>query len=207
MYFFIGLCMLAAAMVAANIVFTTTARLASFAFAAGKAGYDAIRARCAHRERIYHYPSSVMATSIRPKRDWEKESRWVRQQVLLEGPRIWRNPSPVLKQIDWDIAIELKKQELARLRTETAQIVQQQAKAEARVMRRKSRSAKPLTATRQDGLFSVTSATSQPASLVEAGIALPLAAQFGESPGHPVRREGLHLSVRQPAVRNGRFRH
>jgi len=109
MYFFIGLCMLAAAMVAANIVFTTTARLASFAFAAGKAGYDAIRARCAHRERIYHYPSSVMATSIRPKRDWEKESRWVRQQVLLEGPRIWRNPSPVLKQIDWDIAIELKK--------------------------------------------------------------------------------------------------
>lgn len=207
MYFFIGLCMLAAAMVAAKIVFTTVARLASFAFAAGKAGYEAIRARRAPSERIYHYPSSVMATPIRPKRDWEKESRWIRQQVLLEGPRIWRNPSPVLKQIDWDIAIELKKQELARVKTETAQIVQQQAKAEARAMRRKSRSAKPLTATRQDDLFSMTSATSRPTSLAEAGITLPLAAQFGESPGHPVRREGRHPSVRQPAVQSGRFHH
>jgi hypothetical protein len=207
MYFVLGLCMIAAVMVAANIVLTTIARLASFAFAAGKAGYDAIRAPRAHSHRIYHYPSAVMATPIRPKRDWEKESRAVRQQVLLEGPRIWRNPSPVLKQIDVDIAIELKKQELARLRTETAQIVQQQAKAEARAMRRKSRSAKPLTATRQDDLFSVISATSQPASLVEAGIALPLAAQFGESPGHPVRRERLHPSARQLAVRSGRFRH
>jgi hypothetical protein len=207
MYFVFGLCMIAAAIVAANIVFTTIARLAPFAFAAAKAGYEAIRAKRAHSERIYHYPSSVMATPIRPKRDWEKESRAVRQQVLLEGPRIWRNPSPVLKQIDWDIAIELKKQELARLRTETAQIVQQQAKAEARVMRRKSKSAKQLTATRQDDLFSLTPATSQPASLAEAGITLPLVEQFGESPGHPVRREGLHPSTRQPAVRSGRFRH
>jgi hypothetical protein len=207
MYFVLGLCMIAAVMVAANIVFTTMARLASFAFAAGKAGYDAIRAQRAHSKRIYHYPSSVMATPIRLKRDWENESRLVRQQVLLEGPRIWRNPSPVLKQIDWDIAIELKKQELARLRTETAQIVQQQAKAEARVMRRKSRSAKPLAATRQDDLSSVTPATSQPASLAEAGITLPLAEQFGESPGHPVRCEGLHPSTRQPAARSGRFPH
>lgn len=199
--------MLAAVIVAAKIVFTTIVRLALFAFGAGKAGYDAIRAQRAHSERICHYPSSVMATPIRPKRDWEKESRAVRQQVLLEGPRIWRNPSPVLKQIDWDIAIELKKQELARLRTETAQIVQQQAQAEARVMRRKSKSAKPLTATHQNDLFSVASATSQPASLVEAGIALPLAEQFGESPGHPVRREGLHQSARQPTLRSGRFRH
>jgi hypothetical protein len=207
MYLILGLCMTAAVIVAANIVLTTIVRLASFAFAAAKAGYEAIRARRAHSERIYHYPSSVMATPIRPKRDWEKESTLVRQQVLLEGPRIWRNPSPVLQQMDWDIAIELKKQELVRLKTETAQIVQQQTKAEARVMRRKSRSAKPLTATRQDDLFSVTSATSQPASLAEAGITLPLAAQFGESPGHPVRREGLHPSVRQPAARSGCFRH
>ncbi len=207
MYFVLGLCMIAAVMVATNIVFTTMARLASFAFAAGKAGYDAIRAQRAHSHRVYQHPATVMATPIRPMRDWEKESRWVRQQVLLEGPRVWRNPSPVLKQIDWEIAIELKKQKLARLKTETAQIVQQQAKAEARVMRRKSRSAKPLTVTQQDDLFSVISATSQPASLAEAGITLPLAAQFGESPGHPVRREGRHPSVRQPAVRSGRLRH
>jgi hypothetical protein len=100
MYFVLGLCMIAAVMAAANIVFTTMARLAAFAFGAGKAGYDAIRAQRAHRKRIDHYPSSVMATPIRPKRDWENESRLVRQQVLLEGPRIWRNPSPVLKQID-----------------------------------------------------------------------------------------------------------
>lgn len=207
MYFVLGLCMIAAVMVVANIVFTTMARLASFAFAAGKAGYEAIRAQRAHSHRVYQHPATVMATPIRSKRDWEKESRVVRQQVLLEGPRVWRNPSPVLKQIDLDIAIELKKQELARLKTETAQIVQQQAKAEARAMRRKSRSAKPLTATRQDDLFSVTAATSQPASLVEAGIALPLAAQFGESPGHQGRHEGPHPSARQPAARSGRFRH
>jgi hypothetical protein len=188
--------MIAAVMVAARIVFTTIVRLASFAFGAGKAGYDAIR-----------YPSSVMDTPIRPKRDWEKESRAVRQQVLLKGPRIWRNPSPVLKQIDWEIAIELKKQELARLKTETAQIVQQQAKAEAQIMRRKSRSAKPLTATHQNDLFSVKSPTSQPASLAEPGTTLPLADQVAESPGHPGRREGLHPSARQPAVRSGRFRH
>lgn len=62
-----------------------------------------------------------------PKLDWEALSRQTRQRLLERGPRASRE-TILLSELDLEIAVELKKQELQRLKAETAAIRAQSAK-------------------------------------------------------------------------------
>lgn len=117
MYFIFGLIIIAAALASIRIIGKTLKALFAFATKACRRVLQWHRARRA-------VPILRMPT---PKPDWEVLSRQTRQRLLERGPRASRE-TILLSALDLEIAVELKKQELQRLKAETAAIKAQSAK-------------------------------------------------------------------------------
>lgn len=117
MYFLFGLIFIAAAMASMLVVGRASMALIAFGAMVWRRVYRWHRARRA-------IPILRMPT---PKLDWEVLSRQTRQRLLERGPRASRE-TILLSALDLEIAVELKKQELQRLKLETAVLKAQSAK-------------------------------------------------------------------------------
>jgi hypothetical protein len=117
MYFIFGLIFIAAAIASILVIGKSSMALIAFAAQACRRVLQCHRARRA-------IPILRMPT---PKLDWEALSRDTRQRLLERGPRASRE-TILLSALDLEIAVELKKQELQRLKLETAALKAQSAK-------------------------------------------------------------------------------
>lgn len=117
MYFLFGLIFIGAALASIRVIGRASMALIAVATEACRRVLQWHRARRA-------IPILRMPT---PKADWEALSRDIRQRLLERGPRASRE-TILLSTLDLEIAVEMKKQELQRLKLETAAIKAQSAK-------------------------------------------------------------------------------
>lgn len=117
MYFLFGLIFIGAVMASMLVVGRASMALIAVATEACRRVLQWHRARRA-------IPILQMPT---PKPDWEALSRDTRQRLIDRGPRASRE-TLLLSALDLEIAVELKKQELQRLKAETAALKAQSAK-------------------------------------------------------------------------------
>jgi hypothetical protein len=117
MYFIFGLIIVAAALMSIRAIGKALMVLVAFAAKACR--------------RVLQWHSARRAIPIlrmpTPKLDWEALSRDTRQRLVERGPRVSRE-TLLLSVLDLEIAVELKKQELQRLKLETAALKAQSAK-------------------------------------------------------------------------------
>jgi len=122
MSFLFGLIFIGAAIASIGIIGKALRALIAFV---AKAWRCALRWRRARRVKARQaIPILRMPT---PKLDWEALSRQTRQRLLERGPRASRETLR-LSALDLEIAVELKQQELQRLKLETAALKAQSAK-------------------------------------------------------------------------------
>ena len=122
MYFIFGLIFIGAAIAFILVIGRASMALIAVATEAYRRVLRFRRARLAKARRSL--PILQMPT---PKPDWEALSRDTRQRLLERGPRTSRE-TILLSALDLEIAVELKKQELHRLKAETAALKAQSAK-------------------------------------------------------------------------------
>jgi len=186
MYFIFGLIFIAAALVSIRVIGKALMILVAFAAKACRRVFQWHRARRA-------IPILQIPT---PKPDWEALSRDTRQRLIDRGPRASRE-TILLSALDLEIAVELKKQELQRLKAETAAL--------------KARSAKPgkvRKAAHSDLLGAARPEPSTAWRVAGAGDNVPTPSN--RSDGSRDRPDPLaqgQRSVRPRALQSDRFRH
>lgn len=122
MYFIFGLIFIAAVIVSISIIGKALAALAAFVAKTLK--------RLLHPFRLLPTEGRVATPILRMpamNRDWEAISRETRRRILEQGPRANREII-LLSHLDLEIAIEMKKQELRRLKVEAAALKAKSAK-------------------------------------------------------------------------------
>lgn len=122
MYFIFGSIIIAAALMSIRGIVKALMVLVAFAAQVCRRvlqWHRAKRAKARQAIPILRMPS--------PKPDWEALSRDILQRLVERGPRVsWE--TLLLSALDLEIAVELKKQELQRLKLETAALKAQSAK-------------------------------------------------------------------------------
>lgn len=186
MYFIFGLIFIAAALASIRVIGKALMILVAFA---AKAYRRVLRWHRARRAiPILRIPT--------PRPDWEALSRDTRQRLLERGPRASRE-TILLSALDLQIAVELKKQELQRLKLETAAL--------------KAQSTKPRTGRKAAQSDLLGAARPEPATAwrdASAGDNVP--SPNDRSDGSRDRPDPLaqgQRSVRPRALQSDRFRH
>jgi hypothetical protein len=191
MYFLFGLIFIGAAI--ASILVIGRASMALIAVAT-EACRRVLRWHRARRAKARH--SLPMLRMPTPKPDWEALSRDMRQRLLERGPRASRE-TLLLSALDLEIAIELKQQELQRLKLETAALKAQSAKP--RKGRKAAQSDLPETARQEP-------TTAWPAASAGDSARSP-DGRFDESRDRPDWPAAGRKSVHPRVVRSDRYRH